>query len=142
MRGKVLAACFLLGACDSAPKQNDKPSTPPAVAEIANTAVQAPDTSAYQSTLKCYTLADIMDTVAEELDRPELRASGAVRSDWKAAAYAAGAAAGKSISEVDSDYADEYIRIVAPLESMSKSQGADLINQLASRLSDCGSSPK
>ena len=122
----------------------DKPETEKesdAATNIVGTEETSTAQNTYRSALQCYTLADIVDTMAEEIDKPELRDSGAWRSDWKLAAYEAGKAVGKSESQIEVDYSDEYMRVVGPVRTMAAPQSSEYINSLVRKLHNCGRSP-
>ena len=101
---------------------------PPTAQEMAN----------YKRAINCYTLANIMHAVGKVPGRAAaFKVSGAALEREKAQAILAGLTVGRTPTEVDTDYADEHIKIIDPLTTMSGDEGAAALNGFARQYADC-----
>lgn len=102
---------------------------PPTAQEMAN----------YKRAINCYTLADLMHTAGKELPgrAAAFKSSGAVLESEKAQAIVVGLTVGRTPTEVNTDYEDEYIKLIGPVTKMSGDEAAAALNGFARRLADC-----
>lgn len=140
----ALAAC---GPSNSPPKQNRVLSSSVSArgdlqnetAHTASVTASKPVEPGYEQAIKCWALADVVDTLvnADVIKEHAIASySGRMKGSWQDRAVVLGGM-GLGASQVHDEFEQRQLELLAPLQSLSQSDAAEHIEAMVRESGDC-----